>query len=55
MPALIAFRLIQGLGAGAIQPVSITVIGDLYATHERGKFGWQRRAAVEAWGWVPIV
>jgi EmrB/QacA subfamily drug resistance transporter len=41
MPALIAFRLIQGFGAGAIQPVSITVIGDLYATHERGKVqGW---------------
>ncbi|RYD27263.1 MAG: MFS transporter, partial [Lysobacteraceae bacterium] len=41
MPALIAFRLIQGLGAGAIQPVSITVIGDLYAAHERGKVqGW---------------
>lgn len=41
MPALIVFRLIQGLGAGAIQPVSATVIGDLYATHERGKIqGW---------------
>ncbi|RYE94211.1 MAG: MFS transporter, partial [Oxalobacteraceae bacterium] len=41
MPALIIFRLIQGLGAGAIQPVSITVIGDLYAAHERGKVqGW---------------
>ncbi len=41
MPSLIVFRLVQGLGAGAIQPVSITVIGDLYATHERGKVqGW---------------
>jgi EmrB/QacA subfamily drug resistance transporter len=41
MPSLIAFRLIQGLGAGAIQPVSITVIGDLYPAHERGRVqGW---------------
>jgi EmrB/QacA subfamily drug resistance transporter len=41
MPSLIAFRLIQGLGAGAIQPVSMTVIGDLYPAHERGRVqGW---------------
>ena len=41
MPSLIAFRLIQGLGAGAIQPVSATVIGDLYPVHERGRVqGW---------------
>ncbi len=37
MPSLIAFRLIQGIGAGAIQPVAITVVGDLYAAHERGR------------------
>ncbi|HTH59842.1 MAG TPA: MFS transporter [Paraburkholderia sp.] len=41
MPAMIAFRLIQGIGAGAIQPVTITIIGDLYPIHERGKVqGW---------------
>ena len=41
MPSLIAFRLVQGLGAGAIQPVSVTVIGDLYPAHERGRVqGW---------------
>ncbi len=41
MPSLIAFRLIQGLGAGAIQPVSMTVVGDLYPAHERGRIqGW---------------
>ncbi len=34
---LIAFRLIQGIGAGAIQPVGITIIGDLYSVQERGK------------------
>ena len=37
MPSLIAFRLIQGVGAGAIQPVCVTVIGDLYPMQERGK------------------
>lgn len=37
MPSLIVFRLIQGVGAGAIQPVSITVIGDLYSVRERGR------------------
>ncbi|KQT57364.1 MULTISPECIES: MDR family MFS transporter [unclassified Aureimonas] len=37
MPSLIVFRLMQGIGAGAIQPVGLTVIGDLYSVEERGK------------------
>ncbi|WP_062012882.1 MDR family MFS transporter [Aureimonas sp. AU4] len=37
MTSLIAFRFIQGLGAGAIQPVALTVIGDLYTMEERAK------------------
>ena len=37
MPSLVAFRLVQGIGAGAIQPVGLTVIGDLYSVHERGR------------------
>ncbi|MEJ8823432.1 MFS transporter [Variovorax humicola] len=37
MPAMIAFRLLQGIGAGAIQPTSLTIVGDLYPVHERGK------------------
>ncbi|WAP67573.1 MDR family MFS transporter [Jiella pelagia] len=37
MPSLIAFRLIQGLGAGAIQPVALTLVGDMYSVEERGK------------------
>src|ERR1700754_1882060 len=36
MPSLIAFRVLQGLGAGAIYPVAMTVIGDLYTLDERG-------------------
>ncbi|WP_251858520.1 MDR family MFS transporter [Herbiconiux sp. L3-i23] len=35
MPALIVFRLLQGLGAGAIQPISITIAGDIYTLRER--------------------
>jgi MFS family permease len=35
MASLIAFRLLQGLGAGAIQPVTMTIVGDLYTLEER--------------------
>ena len=37
MPALIAFRAIQGLGAGAVQPMGITIAGDIYTIAERAK------------------
>jgi EmrB/QacA subfamily drug resistance transporter len=37
MPVLIAFRAVQGAGAGAIQPMSITIVGDLYSLAERAK------------------
>jgi MFS family permease len=37
MPALIAFRALQGLGAGAVLPVSITIAGDIYTVAERAK------------------
>jgi EmrB/QacA subfamily drug resistance transporter len=41
MPSMIVFRLLQGVGAGAIQPVNLTIIGDLYPGHERAKVqGW---------------
>jgi MFS family permease len=41
MPSLIVFRLIQGIGAGAVQPTAMTIVGDLYSAHERGKIqGW---------------
>lgn len=35
MTALIVFRAIQGLGAGAIQPASVTIMGDIYSVAER--------------------
>ncbi len=37
MPALIVFRAIQGLGAGAVQPMSMTIAGDIYTVAERAK------------------
>jgi EmrB/QacA subfamily drug resistance transporter len=41
MVPLIVFRTLQGLGAGAIQPIAWTVIGDLYAPAERARMqGW---------------
>lgn len=41
MVALIAFRGLQGLGAGAILPIAMTVVGDLYTVTERARIqGW---------------
>jgi len=38
MESLILFRGIQGVGAGAIFPISLAVIGDLFTPRERGKY-----------------
>lgn len=35
MTALIVFRAVQGLGAGAIQPAGVTIMGDIYSVAER--------------------
>jgi MFS family permease len=35
MPTLIAFRAVQGLGAGAVAPIAITIAGDIYTVAER--------------------
>jgi EmrB/QacA subfamily drug resistance transporter len=37
MPVLILARGLQGLGAGAVQPIGMTVIGDIYSLRERAK------------------
>ncbi|MFD2925346.1 MDR family MFS transporter [Halobacillus naozhouensis] len=34
---LIAARLVQGLGAGALMPIATTIVGDLYTKEERAK------------------
>jgi EmrB/QacA subfamily drug resistance transporter len=41
MIALIVFRGLQGLGAGAVQPMTMTIVGDMYNVEERARIqGW---------------
>jgi EmrB/QacA subfamily drug resistance transporter len=37
MEQLIVFRAIQGLGAGAVLPIVLTIIGDIFALEERAR------------------
>ncbi len=37
MPTLIVARAVQGIGAGAVLPVTITIVGDLYSVEERAR------------------
>jgi MFS family permease len=37
MPSLIAFRAVQGIGAGAVLPMAITMVGDIYTLEERAR------------------
>jgi EmrB/QacA subfamily drug resistance transporter len=52
MPVLIAGRAVQGLGAGAIQPVSLTVLGDLYSVAERARV---QGYLASVWGMSAVV
>jgi MFS family permease len=37
MMSLIVFRGLQGIGAGAVQPIAMTIVGDLYSVEQRGR------------------
>lgn len=37
MPQLIAFRVVQGLGAGAVFPVTLTIVGDQFSLEKRAR------------------
>ncbi len=37
MPQLIAMRIIQGLGAGAVGPIVLTMLGDMFTLEERAR------------------
>jgi MFS family permease len=37
MVLLIVFRAVQGLGAGAVFPMSVTIVGDIYTVEERAR------------------
>src|SRR6184192_4243511 len=52
MNMLIAFRAFQGLGAGALLPIAIAVVGDLFTPRERGK--WQGVTGA-VWGISAII
>ena len=41
MASLVIFRVIQGLGAGSVQSVATTIVGDIYSPTERARMqGW---------------
>ena len=51
MNQLIAFRALQGIGAGALMPIAIAIVGDLFTPRERGKWqGVNGRELQEAFG-----
>ena len=52
MPALIAFRVVQGFGAGAVQPMAITIVGDIYTLQERAKV---QGYLASVWGIASVV
>jgi EmrB/QacA subfamily drug resistance transporter len=49
---LIAFRVVQGLGAGAIMPTTITIVGDLYSVQERARV---QGYIASVWGVASVV
>lgn len=52
MLSLIVFRAIQGLGAGAVLPIGITIIGDIYTVAERSKV---QGYVASVWGIASVV
>jgi EmrB/QacA subfamily drug resistance transporter len=52
MPVLIAARGLQGLGAGAVQPIGMTLIGDIYTLRERAKV---QGYVASVWGLSSVV
>jgi EmrB/QacA subfamily drug resistance transporter len=48
---LVIGRVVQGLGAGAIQPITMTLVGDLFALEERGRIQGMMGAL---WGFAGI-
>ncbi|HEX8495834.1 MAG TPA: MDR family MFS transporter [Actinomycetales bacterium] len=52
LPSLIAFRVVQGLGAGAVQPIALTMIGDMYSVEERSRV---QGYLASVWGIASVV
>lgn len=52
LPALIAFRGLQGVGAGAVQPMTLTIVGDLYSVAERARV---QGYVASVWGIASVI
>jgi EmrB/QacA subfamily drug resistance transporter len=52
MPVLIIARAVQGVGAGAVLPMTITVVGDLYTVEERARV---QGYVASVWGMAAVL
>src|SRR5262249_33772238 len=52
VPILVAFRVLQGLGAGAVQPTTLTISSDLYTLEERATI---QSVFTGAWGLASVI
>jgi EmrB/QacA subfamily drug resistance transporter len=52
MPSLIVARAVQGIGAGAVLPMTITVVGDLYSVEERARV---QGYVASVWGAASVI
>ena len=52
VPMLVGFRVLQGVGAGAVQPTTLTIISDLYTLEERATI---QSVFTGAWGLASVV
>lgn len=52
MPTLIIARAVQGIGAGAVLPMTITVVGDLYTVEERARV---QGYVASVWGAASVI
>ncbi len=52
MPQLVLFRALQGLGAGGLQPLAFTIIGDIFTFEQRAKM---QGVFSGVWGFSSIV
>ncbi len=52
VPMLVVFRVLQGLGAGAVQPTTLTISSDLYTLEERAAI---QSLFTGAWGLASVI
>ncbi|MCO5384652.1 MAG: MFS transporter [Desulfosporosinus sp.] len=52
MNMLIIYRLLQGIGAGAVQPIATTIIGDIFSLSERARI---QGYISSVWGFLQLL